>query len=358
MIYFLLVAMLVLKSGFLLIQCMLMVSINAQCVRKAKQCLKCPRGTSARCTLSADNKRLQCGASPLAILRCSPRTCDSERYTCMSIWHLNNNTNAWEFLSDCVSTGNSDPCDSGDTCRHQFDPSDPLPDSLASGSYFCQCYRNSCNLNFLADATPPVINPSESSRSGISTSRETKDLSTTIAATPTVLPINESNCIACKNVVPNCTVSEDKRSLECFIDNECVNNITHCPASHYCSATLSRSSVSSPWIATTYCGGGNLGDQPSCKPALPLPVLENVETGFYICSCLGGSCSKRFGIDLNASTSTISSNSRSTSLSVPNTATVTTTTTPVPATNGKVVCLYNCKVTVISQCEWVILVIT
>lgn len=290
--FLLFVAMLILRSS-LLIHCMLVISVYAECP-EVRECMKC--FGEADCILSSDNKRAECKAATAS--SCQPKTCGSPFYTCMASWSRSNPSGPWLLISDCVSAGTVDPCDTGEICEHQFD--DALPDSVASGSFFCQCYGNFCNQNFLADASPPINNMSTIDPSPSSTAT----VSNTVMPTPTV-EINERDCINCSQVEPNCTLSEDNRTLRCFIDDECANNIIRCDSrtGEVCGASWARRNSSLPWIANAGCLRG--AEQPMCQGRGAVqPIPDTIEAGAFFCTCLGGLCNKEFGIDLNDFTTT------------------------------------------------------
>ena len=302
---FLFLDMQILISSFLLIQCLLVLSVFGECPQ-VRECMAC-RG-NAECVVSADNKRVEC--TPANTTDCQPQTCNTPFYTCMATWARANVNNSWFMISRCLSAGTADPCDTGPICKHQF--SSALPDTVASGSFFCECYGNFCNQNFLADITSDL--------------NETSAVATvTMDPTPT-MPPTERDCISCSNVSANCTLSGDKRSLQCFIDNECVNNVIRCTnRAEVCGVSWSRQTSSSPWSAFAMCVTG--GQTPTCEGTIiRQPIPGSVEQGSFFCTCQGALCNREFGVvlpDPVPVSSTISMPPTSTDTDVRNTTTST-----------------------------------
>ena len=324
------------KSSLLLILCMLVLSVYGECPAAELNCLQC-LNIPAHCVSSADNRQLECRPSNLN--NCHPLKCPTSSHVCMALWQRNSATTNWTLISGCVT--HIDACGFNETCKSL----EVVPNSLATGTYRCQCYGNFCNQNFLVDIEPiiststvievsstiPVINPSQTLESGSNT------LSTTATPTPT-MELDESDCANCTDVIPNCTLSENKRSLQCVIDNECVNNIRRCD--RRCAASWHRSSPSNPWMVTTGCAVGTGTAEPTCQVDISLiellrrigqPVPNgSVETGSFLCTCLGALCSNEFGIDLDALTSMTSSTPPPLSSTNPITFSTVMSTTPIP----------------------------
>ena len=361
---FLFVAMLIL---LLLIQCMLMLSVHAECP-EVLECMRCTG--EANCTLSADEKRIECEADDSIV--CQQQTCSTPYFRCMASWRRSNPGDAWVLISSCISSGTADPCDVGEICSHQF--GDTPPDSVAQGSFYCQCYGNFCNQNFLADINPTMIDPTVVIGSGNTTVMESSSIiessiltptptsiiesSSILTPTPTV-QVDERDCTQCTNVEANCSLTEDNRTLQCFFDDQCRNNIIRCGPRQRCTAIWSRGSSSTEWIASGTCFGDtdSANDPPTCQVAETYftersqTIPDSVETGGFICSCLGGLCNREFGIDLNDFTNSDTTTSMSptpssstmgptTSTMVSNTSTMvsnTSTMVPTMTTGGPVV---------------------
>ena len=346
----------ILISCFLLIQCSLVLLVYGECPA-VRECMNC-RG-DAECVLSANNKRIEC--TPANTTACVPETCNTPFHICMATWARTTENDAWFMISRCISSGTSDPCDRGPVCKHQFPSEGPLPDTVASGTFFCQCYGNFCNHNFLAD---------------IESVNETSSTSTvatvTMAPTPTV-ELTDRDCINCSSVSPNCTLSRDNRSLQCFIDNECVNNIIRCTTpGEVCGVAWSRQTSTSPWVADARCLTG--GQTATCEGNILGQIPDSVEAGFFFCTCQGALCNREFGVTLpepDSSTISISPTSSDTDVRITAPSTVATTTSTrsiIPnstitvdnnrvvnvKTDGKFICLYvlcsNVVVT-IYRCE-------
>ena len=315
------------------------------------QCMRCLPGT-ADCLLIANNKSLECKATT----GCQPRTCASPYYLCFAGWSRSSEGSPWLWISDCISAGTVDPCDGDESCKHQFTLSSPLPDSVAVGSFFCQCYGNFCNHNVSVDVNPPIIEPTETIGPGhnnlsiIHSSPSTVELDSSITTTITPTPmVNGLDCILCNSVAVNCTLSENNKTLQCFIVNECVNNVIRCIPGQSCAASWSRQTSSEQWLATTSCLSGFASDQPTCQVTesyftqlVRHPIPDSVGTGSFGCSCLGSLCNRMFGINLN---NFLNSNSTTTSisptLSIPPASTVpnlsnTTTSIVIPTSTSSV----------------------
>ena len=341
---FLFVAMPIL---LLLIQCVLMLSVRAECP-EVLECMRC--GGEANCTLSADEKRIECEADDSAV--CQQQTCSTPYYRCMASWRRSNPGDAWVLISGCISSGTANPCDVDEICSHQF--GDMPPDSVAQGSFLCQCYGNFCNENFLADVNPPTIDPTVVIGSGNTTVLESSSIieSSILTPTPTV-QVDEHDCIQCTNVEANCSLTEDNRTLQCFFGDPCRNNIIRCNPRQRCTAIWSRGSSSAQWIASGNCFDltDSANDPPTCQVAETYftersqTIPDSVETGGFLCACLGGLCNREFGIDLNDFTNSDTTTSMSptpssstmgptTSTMVSNTSTmVSNTSTMVPTTS-------------------------
>ena len=324
-----------LARSLLLIQCTLVLSVYSQCTPAVLDCLQCNGVTSAdACTLSADNKTVEC---QIPTSGCQRMTCGSSfTDTCMVLWTREDEATPWTITAGCLSIGIGNPCDFFGTCEHVFDTSKTIPSSLVTGTYICRCYDGDfCNQNFSADVS--MFNPP------ISTS------TSTIAPTPTV--VNERDCITCQNVNPICNLSEDNRTLECSFDDECAQNTVQCTSIETCAATWVRRNASSPWTANARCVGGSSSfviDQPTCQVTesyfneLGLSIPDSVETGSFICSCVGALCNREFRIDLNNFTSSdTTTTSESSTISVPPTISpssegpsTTRTSTVVPTTSS------------------------
>ena len=295
-------AMQILATSLLLIECTLILSVYSQCDVILPKCISCQGFTSTdACVLSADNNAVECQL-PYPSSECSLRACSSPFDTCMTSWTRTDEAGPWRITSGCLSLNAGDsPCNYDGTCEHTFDMSDPIPSTLATGTFFCRCYEDSCNQNFSVD---------------ISVYSQPVTTSITLTPTPTV-EIDEHDCIECVNVNPICTLSEDNRTLECSFDDDCANNIVRCAPTETCSATWARQDASSPWVGNAGCFGGRsdfVSDQPTCevnenffKEPIERPIPNSVETGSFICACLGGLCNREFRIDLNdfASSTTI-----------------------------------------------------
>ena len=300
--FFLFLAMQFLARSLLLIQCTLVLSVYSQCSPALLDCMQCNSVTSAdACAFSADNKTVEC---QIPTSGCQRITCSSFFETCMVVWTREDEATPWTITAGCLSIGTGSPCDFLGTCEHVFDTSKTIPSSLVTGTYICRCYDGDfCNQNFSADVS--MFNPP------ISTSN--------LTPTPTV--VNERDCITCRNVNPICNLSEDNRTLECSFDDECAQNTMQCTSLETCAATWIRRDASSPWTANAGCVGisSSLIDQPTCQVtesyfnSLSLSIPDSVETGSFVCSCLGGLCNREFRIDLNnftsSDTTTISTSS-------------------------------------------------
>ena len=321
----------ILVTSLLLIECTLILSVYGQMCRPAfRQCIHCQglESTDA-CVLSDDNTTVECQL-PYPSSQCSLRRCGSPFDTCMTTWTRSDEAGPWRITSDCLSLNvGGNPCDYNDTCEHSFGMSDPIPSTLATGTFICRCYEDSCNQNFSVD---------------ISVFSQPVTTSITLTPTPT-MEIDEHDCVKCVNVNPICTLSEDNRTLECSFDDECANNIVRCAPTETCSATLIRQDVSSPWLGNAGCFGGRSGfasDQPTCEvnenffKELERPIPDSVETGSFICTCLGGLCNGEFRIDLNdfASSTTITMSSTSSADPVDFSTTRTSTMIPTPSNNS------------------------
>ena len=278
----------ILVSSFLLIQCLLVLSVYGECPQ-VRECMNC-RGGAAECVLSADSNRLECKAANTTV--CQPETCNTPFYTCMASWSRATVNNPWIMFSSCVSSGTADPCDTGPICQHNV--SSFLPDTVARGTFYCVCYGNFCNQNFLVDITPDPVNDT--------TSISSPSTATAMVPTPTV-ELTERDCISCSNVPANCTLSGDKRSLQCFIDNECTNNIIRCTnPREICGTSWFRltSSSSSQWSAFAGClSDDQMVDVPTCQGRIRRqPIPGSVEEGSFFCTCRGALCNREFGIVL------------------------------------------------------------
>ena len=306
-----------LGSSLLLIQCTLVLSVYSQCVPGSRECLECNDVESTdACVLSADNKTVEC---QIPTSGCRTMTCLSPFDTCMAGWQADN-AGVWTITAGCLSSSNPCPYDT-DTCEHIFDTSQTIPSTLATGFLYCRCYEDFCNQNFSADISefyPPTS-------------------TNTLTPTPTV--VDERDCINCQGVNPICDLSEDNRTLECFFDDECTKNTIRCSSMERCSVIWRRQDTSSPWHASAGCLGGSGGavsDQPNCEVIEDyfkdsnFPIPESVETGLFVCTCLGGLCNREFKIDLNNFTSsdtTITSVPPTTSTSLEGSFTLVPTTT-------------------------------
>ena len=293
-------------NSFLLIQCLLVSLVYGECPR-VRECMKC--SGDAECVLSANDTVVEC--SPANATQCQLEMCDSQFYTCMATWDRLTVNDVWTFKSGCLSAGTADPCDTGPICEHQLTSSTVL-DTVAIGLFYCQCYGNFCNQNFLANITadPPVSDVSSTSTVG----------TVSMDPTPTV-QLTEQHCSHCTSVSANCTLSENNRSLECFIDNECANNILQCSSNEMCSAVWSRTTSSAPWTASTGCFNLPAVDsrcEAMFRSQQPVPDSLEAYVGGFVCTCRGALCNKEFGISLpelspsTASTSTFMPMSSST----------------------------------------------
>ena len=291
---FLFSAMQILAISLLLIECTLILSVYGRCHVSKHQCIQCQGLVSTdACVLSANNNTVECQL-PYPSSQCSLKKCASSLDTCMTIWFRTDEAGPWHITSGCLTITPSDsPCNYNGTCEHKFDTSESIPSTLATGDFFCRCYEDSCNQNFSVD---------------ISVYAQPVTTSITLTPTPTV----ERDCVECNNVSLNCTLSEDNRILECSIGDECVNTI-RCASTETCSATWTRQDALSPWLVSAGCLDSRsdfVSNQSACevnenffKEPIERPIPDSVETGSFICACLGSLCNREFRIDLNNFTS-------------------------------------------------------
>ena len=326
----------ILAISLLLIECTLILSVYGDCFPFNSQCIDCESIAPAdACVLSADNTTLECQL-PYPSNMCTLKTCASVLDTCLVWWFRSNEAAPWTITSGCVTIDAFDnPCNYDGTCEERFDtPSDPIPITLATGTFSCRCYEDYCNQNFSVDI-----------------STDEHPVTTSITLTPTPTPeIDERDCVKCDDIELNCTLSEDNRILECSIDDECANNIIQCNEMETCATTVTRQDGSSPWRVSGGCLGGRSGfarnPQPTCEVnefffkegTFKGPIPDSVETGSFICGCMGGPCNREFRIDLNNLTS--SETTTTTMSPTPSTGPVNFSTTrtftmiPTPSTNN------------------------